>query len=168
MFPAPLPARAIEDPFRSAERRVYEALAATLPKATTVFYGAAWLGRKGGGAPVDGEADFIVADPDEGLLVLEVKGGGIARDGSTGRWLSRDRAGRVHLIKDPLDQAVQTKHALLRKLRDLPGFPAWVDAGHGVVLPDSRPPPRSSGRRRPRISSPLPTTWTAWAPGSMG
>ncbi|MBI5439908.1 MAG: NERD domain-containing protein, partial [Deltaproteobacteria bacterium] len=150
MFPTPLPAKAVEDPFRSAERRVYEALAGTLPKATTVFYGAAWLGRRDGGPPVDGEADFIVAHPDHGLLVLEVKGGGIARDGSTGRWLSRDRTGHVHAIKDPLEQAVRTKHALLRKLKDLPGFPAWVDAGHGVILPDSRRSSALLGPEAPR------------------
>lgn len=149
MFPTPLPAKAEEDPFRSAERRVYEALAATLPKSTTVFYGAAWLGRRADRAPVDGEADFIVAHPDDGLLVLEVKGGGIARDGGTGQWSSRDRTGRVHRIKDPLDQAVRSKHALLQKLRDLPGFPAWVDAGHGVVLPDSRRSARLLGPAAP-------------------
>jgi hypothetical protein len=150
MFPAPIPSTVVSDPFRAAERRVYEALAATLPKRVAVFYGAAWLGRSNGRAPVDGEADFIVADPDAGLLVLEVKGGGIARDGTTGQWVSRDRFGRVHPIKDPLDQAVTSKHTLLRKLRDLRGVPSWINAGHGVVLPDCR---RSRGLLGPAAPS---------------
>ena len=41
----------------------------------------------------DGESDFVLIGPEIGLLVLEVKGGGISRN-DTGEWLSEDRGWR--------------------------------------------------------------------------
>ncbi len=93
-----------------------------------------WQSRSGGRAR-DGEADFLVAHPDLGLLVLEVKGGRIAR-GPEG-WTSTDRTGNVHGIRDPGQQARENHYLLLDKIRE---FPGWrhrpIRAGHGVVFPD--------------------------------
>ncbi|HFD39605.1 MAG TPA: hypothetical protein ENJ31_07140, partial [Anaerolineae bacterium] len=135
LFPERLPESALQDPRRGAERRVYQALRA-LPDTYTVFYSVAWLSRIRGGAQ-DGEADFVIAHPEQGILVLEVKGGGIAYDATTGQWTSTDRQGIVHAIKDPADQARRSKHALLAKLQELPGWrDRWITLGHGVVFPD--------------------------------
>ena len=133
MHPRPLPASVRDDPRRSAEVRTYEALD-TLDDDFHVFYGVTWQSRNGGRAR-DGEADFLVAHPDLGLLVLEVKGGRIAR-GPEG-WTSTDRTGTVHGIRDPGQQAQENHYLLLDKIRE---FPGWrhrpIRAGHGVVFPD--------------------------------
>ncbi len=95
-FPAELPTRVHQDPLRSAEIKVFDALRQQLSSAGawTVFYSVAWLGRRGGadgGAARDGETDFIVAHPDHGILLIEVKGGRIGYDGAHGQWTTMDR-----------------------------------------------------------------------------
>lgn len=141
LYPTPLPRSVIDDPMRAAERKVYEALGAGLDAAHRVFYGVAWLAKAPEGDARDGEADFIVAHPEKGVLLLEVKGGGVARDGTTGRWASTDRNGVRHDIQDPFAQVRGSKHALLHKLKDHPGVgAAWIELGHGVVFPDCARP----------------------------
>ena len=74
MFPTPLPVAVAADAGREAERRVYDALARLLDPEHAVFYSVAWLTRATGPAARDGEADFVIAHSDLGVLVLEVKG----------------------------------------------------------------------------------------------
>lgn len=137
MFPERFPQHAADDPTRRAEVRVFEALAASLSDRFHVFYAVAWLDRGQSGSYEDGEADFVVAHPDLGLVVLEVKGGGIERDGFSGQWSSRDREGELHAIKDPIAQARRSQHVLLRKLRDQRSMAGrWIEATHGAVFPD--------------------------------
>lgn len=132
-YPERLPESIKNDPFRSAECKVYERLQ-TLPDTYTVFYSVAWLSRRGA---QDGEADFVIAHPDRGLLVLEVKGGAIAFDAVTSEWTSTDRHGQTHVIKDPAVQARRNKYVLLKKLQELPGWGnRWITLGHAVVFPD--------------------------------
>jgi len=69
-----------------------------------------------------------------GLLVLEVKGGGIAHDAVAWRWTSRDRH----------------KHDLLRWLKALPGWSRrWVPMTHGALFPDSARPATDLGPDAP-------------------
>jgi len=141
MYPKPLPRSVASDPLRAAERKVYEALEASLGPDHAVFYSVAWLSRNPRSGAHDGEVDFVVAHAERGVLLLEVKGGRICRDQGTGRWTSIDRAGFPHTIHDPFQQARASKHALIEKLKDHPLFGrAWVPAGHGVVLPDCASP----------------------------
>ncbi len=93
-----------------------------------------------GGRLYESEADFLILDPTRGLLVVEVKGGGIRHDPAFGRWTSKDREGVEHDIKDPFLQAQGSKHTLLQLLR---GHARWsrmftghVLAGHAVFFPD--------------------------------
>jgi Nuclease-related domain len=116
-----------------SEIAVFHALAG-LDERFTVFHSVGW--HRGDGKP-DGEADFLVAHPVLGLLVLEVKGGGIDFDAGSGRWTSRDRKGNVNPIHDPFDQALAAKHAIVR---ELVGDPRWpprrrVQIGYAVVFP---------------------------------
>ena len=53
----------------SSERQVFDALRCGLDDDYVVFHSVAWHGR---GRKPDGEADFLIAHPDLGLLVLEV------------------------------------------------------------------------------------------------
>jgi hypothetical protein len=141
VFPSPLPESVIHDAGREAERRVYDALAGLLGPEHCVFYSVAWLTKAAGQAARDGEADFVVAHPDLGVLVLEVKGGRIGHDQVSGEWHSTDRGEHRHAIRDPFAQARQSHHALLHKLEEHPVIRRfYIKIGHGVVFPDSANP----------------------------
>lgn len=129
LFPPsfPLP----DDSSRWAEKVTFEAFA-TLPDDWSVIYSLRWFGHRDGRSG-DGEADFLLLHPRNGLLVVEVKGGSeiLVKDGE---WFSRSR-GELHPIKDPFDQASTSKFALLQWLRkQLPGVNV-PKIGHLVVFP---------------------------------
>lgn len=73
-----------------AERRLYQALQEHLPDNFVVFHSVRWLVPDPQNGPRDGETDFVIAHPDLGILILEVKGGTIRYDGRTGQWYSND------------------------------------------------------------------------------
>lgn len=115
------------------ERKLYETLRDGLPYPYIVFHSVAWLARDLRSGAQDGEADFVVAHPERGVLVIEVKGGRrIVYDGPAGQWYSGEYA-----IKDPFEQARGNKHSLLAKLKDLPYWrDRWLTIGHAVAFPD--------------------------------
>jgi hypothetical protein len=123
-----------------AEARFYDACRQRLPANWLVLFSVPWIGTSLGGQPRDGEADFVIIVPGRGILVVEVKGGGVAFDPSTGRWTSTDKHGDKHLIKDPFAQARNEKHAIIRVLTDDPAWrkaqPDRVTFGHAVLFPD--------------------------------
>lgn len=130
-----LPRQPIDTSSR-AELRMREILA-RLPAKWRVLHSVSWQSPVRG-RPADGEADFVLVHPDYGILVVEVKGGGIRV--TDGEWTSRDRDGIIHEIKDPFDQAVKSKYALMRFLSERLGqlrFPIE----HAVALPDVDVPP---------------------------
>lgn len=118
-----------------AESDVYRACRDHLPDDIVVFFDMHILHR--GKRVHEGEADFVVLDPGRGILVLEVKGGGIGYDPVTRVWKSHDRHKVVHTIDDPFLQASTNKHVLLDMLRGHPrGLHHRVVAGHAVLFPD--------------------------------
>jgi hypothetical protein len=130
LFPERLPASAEE-----SERRVMAALADGLDDDFVVFHSVGWHAHS---RKPDGEADFLVGHPELGFLVLEVKGGGINFDASTGSWTSVDRSGVTHPIKNPFEQALHAKHEIVRELRSDQRWPPGrrVQMGYLVVFPD--------------------------------
>jgi len=140
MWPRMLPPWVRQDPRRKAECEVYDKLELVLGDGWSVYYSRPWWGINARGGEIDGEADFVVANADSGVLFIEVKGGLVRHDPMTGRWTSRDRLGITHYIKDPVQQAMKSKHELLKKFRVNPAWPAdRVRLRHGVILPDSEP-----------------------------
>jgi len=140
MWPRSLPQWVVQDPRRFAEREVYAKLDKGLDDSWSVYYSRPWWGISRTGAELDGEADFVVAHPAKGVLFLEVKGGLVIHDPTTSNWTSKDRFGVTHRIKDPMQQALKSKHELLKKFRATQGWPAQrVRMRHGVVLPDCDP-----------------------------
>ena len=120
---------------KAAERVVVERLRAALPSPEFRLYpNAEWLGPMRDGGPArDGEADLVIVNEENGLLVLEVKSGAPSRD-SQGRWW----IGGHELSRDPFKQASDSKHQLVRKLQALPDWPPRTEprAGHAIALPD--------------------------------
>lgn len=131
IYPERLPESILNDPMRAAERKMYSALQ-KMNDSFVVFYSVAWQTRTSAGNVRDGEADFVVAHPELGLLVIEVKGGSISFDGASGEWYSGS-----HEIKDPAEQAKKSRYELLRKLQDIPGWgDSWMTIGHAAAFPD--------------------------------
>lgn len=136
MYPESFPARRAEAVAQSGERLVYEALARDLGDDYEVIYSVAWLGRDPAGEPKDGEADFVIIHRKHGMIILEVKGGGISHDPKSGKWTSTDRGGVTHEIKPPAEQAKRNKYALRSKLWSLPGWnKRQIRYGHAVAFP---------------------------------
>ncbi|MDF2995117.1 MAG: hypothetical protein K0R27_754 [Xanthobacteraceae bacterium] len=119
-----------DEPSEDSERRVAVALQA-LPDEWVVLHHVSWQSKRGG-RQGDGEADFVVLHPKRGLLVLEVKGGGI--EIHDGRWSTIDRRGNRHDIKNPYEQATASKHALLGWLKEQ-GLGGRIRIGHAVAFP---------------------------------
>lgn len=114
------------------ERKLYEQFRDALPDEFVVFHSVAWLARDTRSGARDGEADFIIAHQDRGVLVVEVKGGNIRYDGAAGQWYSNQ-----YEIKDPFEQAKRNKYSLLDKLNDLRYWQhRWLTIGHAVAFPD--------------------------------
>ena len=143
IFPEHLPETILNDPKRKAEIRMYDALA-TMESKFLVFYSVAWQARRDGIAR-DGEADFVIVHPDWGIIILEVKGGGIEYHANTGEWFTVDRDGVQHKIHDPVEQAKKSHYTLFEKLCDLPGWDRnrYVSIGHAVCFPNIKVPANS-------------------------
>lgn len=136
IYPKRPPQSVMEDPLRSAERRVFSALMA-LPDPFTIFYSTNWQKHNNYEGVSEGEADFVIAHPDMGFISLEVKGGGIFFDAEHRQWYTQDREGVSHEIKNPVEQARKSHYYLLDQLKALPGWPQFhVNFGHAVCFPD--------------------------------
>jgi hypothetical protein len=105
-----------------SEKKAYAALAQGLPDDYTVLYGVEWTGDRAINGSQDYECDFVITHPQKGLMVVEVKGGGIRYDGQYGQWQSQNHKG-IYKIKDPIKQARRNKYGLknwiISKYQDL-------------------------------------------------
>ena len=123
-----------------AEAQVYRACRDQLPDRVLCIHRAEWILRRPQEGASDGETDFVLCDPETGLVTLEVKGGGISFDPTTDVWISTDAGARRHRIKDPFRQARHAKFAVLSKLREHRRWPQCgvgkMLVGHAVLFPD--------------------------------
>jgi hypothetical protein len=123
------------------EASFYRACRDQLPDHVLVLHSVCAVRRHPNGGAYDAETDFVICDSNEGILIVEVKGGGITFDPVHGEWSSIDRVGDRHSIKDPFRQAVSGKHQLLEAVL---GHPLWLRngrrrlrIGHAVFFPDT-------------------------------
>ena len=122
----------------AAERRLYESFLGQLDDSYVVYHSVDWVlaGRDG---PVQGEADFVIAHPQDGVLALEAKGGGVTYDPTTKRWSQTGHSGAHPLHEDPFHQASDEMHSLVEILSAQPGWTTWRPTyGFGVAFPDGR------------------------------
>jgi hypothetical protein len=138
MYPRELPGHVLNNPKLSSEVRVFERIQEKLPGDYTCYYSRSWHEADQDGVEFDGEADFIVAHAEHGLLFLEVKGGRVSCRENDGQWLSEDRDGFKFKIKNPLVQARSSKHHFLRRLNESRAIHGrFIRARHGAILPGS-------------------------------
>jgi len=96
------------------EEEVFEALK-NLPDSIYIFHSLRWVGHSARSA-VQGEADFVIFDPQRGLMIIEVKSGKITCT-SERRWFQKNRAsGDTREIEDPEIQASRSKFELIHAL----------------------------------------------------
>ncbi len=137
IYPERLPQSITEDLGRRAEIYFYNRLK-DLPEKYRVFYSVHWLGHKPYTGINEGEADFVIAHPDKGVLVLEVKGGGISYNAEEGKWYSQSIGGSIFEINDPTLQASRNHYELKRRLETLPGWPYdEFNINYAICFPDS-------------------------------
>lgn len=106
-----------EDNNSFGERQVFEALK-KLPDEYTVFHSVRWNDRNEKNTVVYGESDFTVFHPKKGIIVIEVKSGGIECVNNTWSYIRTDN-GERHSMKNPLKQADKSKYRFLDLLEDL-------------------------------------------------
>lgn len=146
MHPQKLPETILSDPKREAEIQVFRTLETdnSLNKKWHVFYSLDWIGAYKG-LTRDGEADFVIAHPDIGFLVIEVKGGGVTIKPGL-NWTSVDRNNETHVIDNGMLQAMKSKKVLLEGLLQGWGKGApFIRGRHAVILPHSSEPDEDIG-----------------------
>lgn len=132
MYPERLPAQINSD----AERKLFNQLQNNLPADYNVMWHIPLTVPRpvNQGGIEDIEIDFLVLHPQYGILVLEVKGGGIGFLASMNQWYTKNRKGEYINIKDPFEQARKCMHTLLRQHRERN---IWISTiGYAVVFPD--------------------------------
>ncbi len=103
-----------------SERKVFELLEASLPEEWEVFHSSSWVARDPAEGADSHEIDFVLCRPDEAVLCLEVKGGGI--ECRHGEWFRVTPGGKRERIKDPFQQALDNRFALERQLQQTAGW----------------------------------------------
>lgn len=117
-----------------AEGKIFDSLEERLDDGWDVFHSMAWVVRDRDGGSDDGEIDFVLLHPEEGVLCLEVKGGGI--ESQHGEWYGI-HGGKRERIQDPFTQAVDHTYALRRKIGGMPAKGGGeLLVGHAVAFPD--------------------------------
>jgi len=133
-----------------AEAEVYRALKNQLPDEITVLYSVPWVTKNSQGDVRDGETDFVIIDPNNGIAILEVKGGPIEVS-SGGLWSTRGKDGKIVPITNPFRQGVTAKNVIKREVGIIPGVNTKeMIFAHGVALPDINGNPGHLGPDAPR------------------
>lgn len=116
------------------EVKVFEALRDGLDDTWEVFHSVGLLTRDHGTGAQDGEIDFVLCHPEQGIVCLEVKGGDI--ECRYGEWF-RTIDGKHTRVKDPFAQVTDHKYALGAQIDRLDGWRAKdLVLVHAVGFPD--------------------------------
>jgi hypothetical protein len=116
------------------EEEAFEALR-RLPERCYVFHSIRWLRQPGSRSHTpEGEGDLVVLDPQRGLLVIEVKSGGIRF--REGHWLQTNQGTGVERpMQDPEAQANRTRWYLDERLVSRFGRSLKCPVFHAVWFP---------------------------------
>lgn len=132
------------------EAEVYRALKNQLPDEITVLYSVDWIAPNSQGNNRDGETDFVIIDPNNGIAILEVKGGSFEVS-SGGIWSKRGPNGEIVEITNPFRQGRNAKHAIEDQVGTVPGVSTkQITFANGVALPHILGNPGHLGPDAPR------------------
>lgn len=142
IFPYPIS----DDTNSNAERKLYKLFQEKLNHEYTVIHSVKWVTRDPKRYGPVGEADFVIVHPKHGVLVIEVKGGGIHLD--AGKWYTINAAGEKNsLDKDPVAQADRSVYALIDHLKNNALTRRYTfPTHHAVAFPDIDVPANQSLR----------------------
>ena len=122
-----------------AEAKIYESCKNQLKDKYLILHSISWVHKNVSGDIRDGEADFVIFDPDGGFIVIEVKGGGIRYDSVRDLWFSTDRKNIEHKIKNPFRQSLSQKNVILNNIqnhKDYKYLNGRLLMGHAVFFVD--------------------------------
>jgi|GEM_PF-2299971 len=122
-----------------SEFAVFRALSNNLSDEWLVIYSPRWTKVNKDGRIYSGEADFLVYHPAHGMLLIEVKGGGIKYLPETNEWFTTNASGDSYSIKDPFEQASGNLRSVVKILCDqqeLSSLP--VTYGHAIMFTSMR------------------------------
>ena len=127
-----LPPAPSESTSSNAERKVFRLLASTQDQEPFALHSLTLTRHE---YKAVAEADFVVVSK-RGILVLEVKGGGVSCQ--DGVWVFEDRYGERHRSSEgPFRQVQSAMYALRSRLEDIaPSITEGVLIGFGVLTPD--------------------------------
>ncbi|MFC2160641.1 NERD domain-containing protein [Acidobacteriota bacterium] len=108
-----------------SERKVFEAIKNSIPKNWYVWHSLKIRTSNG----KDAECDFVIADPAQGLLLIETKGGYLSK--KEGQWHQNDRP----LPQDPSSQVKRFRRLLRTKFHELEKTPPQISTS--VCFPDT-------------------------------
>ena len=120
-----------------AEQKVYKVLDTQLPENWLVIHSLEFVMTTSSqyNSHGDREADFVIFAPEYGVLVIEVKGGGISYNNQIAQWYSTDKNQIQHKIKNPLKQAKDVKYEIQRHLKkELPNKRLLIE--YGALFPN--------------------------------
>jgi hypothetical protein len=131
----------LDDITNSDELRVAELLRDILADDVIVFHGRHLLMQSKSIGLMPAEVDFIIVDPRQGVLVVEVKGGEVRYNTESKKWMHVDKNGNQSPLssRDPYDQANSNMHNINRLLDvHIPNFKRKYRCGYAIALPYSR------------------------------
>jgi len=116
-----IPTKALYFNTSYGEKKVYEALK-KLPDEYTIFYSVIWQQKDRRNNNITwGESDFTILHPTKGIIVIEVKSGGISYH--EGTWLQkRLDNNEINKMKDPLMQANKSKYRFISIIDEAKGL----------------------------------------------
>ncbi|NEJ85357.1 AAA family ATPase [Rhizobium leguminosarum] len=123
------------------EEKVFYALRG-LPDHITVIHSLRWL-HPGHNLKLDkrigaqGEGDFVIFDPKQGIMVIEVKGGEIWCE--RGEWHQKNRKTGDHKVIRPEEQASNTAYRIREEMIDRAPHLAKLLFCHAVWFPEGMP-----------------------------
>jgi hypothetical protein len=135
-----IPTVRLDEIENSGERKLAEALIQQLPSRVDVYHSFQWMASDRSGKAHQGECDFVIVDPEQGILFVEVKGGELGSDPSGGSWYRTLRDGtRENLRRSPFEQVRNSMHEIVNRIREAlarPGGDIPFAYGCAVALPD--------------------------------
>jgi hypothetical protein len=108
------------------ERMFAERLVKQVHSRVMVFHSINWLAENREGVMGEGESDFVILDPEWGLLFVEVKAGTIRCEPGTYEWVRVKESGQKEKIKSPFGQVRRSMHVLIDKIKAHPVFRSGI------------------------------------------